>query len=321
MNIVVVVGLFITFLVLIEIGYFVLKKAWNPEKKAVHRRMNMLSAPWDQNESIDIRRKTLYSDIHWLNQILSKLPRLTRIKQLLEQSGLQHRLSVFVLSSALLAILGIVCGRLVTSKLLFLLPGAALLGTLPFLYIYHKKEKRMRRFQAQLPEALDLLARSLKAGHAFTGGLRMVADEFDDPIGVEFNKTLNEINFGVGLPEAMNNLTQRVDCLDLNFFVTSVIIQRETGGNLAEILENIAYLIRERFKLFGKIKILAAEGKLSAIILIVLPFFVGFVIFMLNPEYMETLITDPFGRILLGIAVGMMAVGIFVMRKIIMIKV
>ena len=246
---------------------------------------------------------------------------MTKVRRLLEQSGLKRPLGVFILSSALLIVLGIVGGSLITSNLLILLPGAAFLGTLPFLYIYQKKQKRMEKFQTQLPEALDLLARSLKAGHAFTGGLRMVADEFDDPIGVEFNKTLNEINFGVGVPEAMKNLTNRVDCLDLNFFVTSIIIQRETGGNLAEILENIAYLIRERFKLFGKIKILAAEGKFSAIVLVALPFFIAFAIYLLNPEYIKTLITDPFGHYLIGIGLVMMVIGIFVMRKMIMIKV
>jgi tight adherence protein B len=149
----------------------------------------------------------------------------------------------------------------------------------------------------------------------------MVAEEFDNPVGVEFDKTMNEINFGVDVTEALKNLSNRVDCLDLNFFIISVIIQRETGGNLAEILENIARLIRERFKLHGRIRVLAAEGKLSAIILIALPFFVAFVISILNPEYIGTLITDPIGHILIAIAIIMMTLGIFIMIRMIKIKV
>lgn len=321
MNIVVVVAVFISFLVVIEIGYFLFRTVRNPEKRAVRRRMDVLSVPWDETDSVDIQRKRVYSQIPWLNRIIPKFPILTRMQNLLDKSGLQHPLGVFILSSLLLFLLGMIGGRLLISNSLFLLPGAAFLGTLPFLYIYSKKEKRMLKFQTQLPDALDLLARSLKAGHAFTGGMRMVADEFDDPIGVEFNKTLNEINFGVGVPEALKNLTNRVDCVDLNFFVTSIIIQRETGGNLAEILENIAYLIRERFKLFGKIRILAAEGKISGIVLVALPFFIAFVLYLMNPGYIGTLLTDPFGHVLIGIALVMMAIGIFVMRKMIKINV
>ena len=179
----------------------------------------------------------------------------------------------------------------------------------------------MQKFERQLPDAMDLIARSLKAGHAFTGGLKMVADEFDDPMGTEFDKTLNEINFGVGVIEGLKTLANRVDCRDLKFFVISVILQRETGGNLAEILENIARLIRERFKLHGHIRVLSAEGKLSAIILIALPIFVVFALSIINPEYINTLIIDPLGRIMSAFAIFMMIVGVFVMRRLIKIRV
>jgi len=321
MNIILVAGLFITFLILLEIGYLVFRTVRNPERVAVRRRMNALSVPWDESESVDIQRKIIYSEIPWLNRILSKFPILNKMQRLLERSGLQQPLGVFILSSVLLFLLGILGGRLIIFNLLLLLPLAVFLGILPLLYVYYKKVERMKKFQAQLPEALDLLARSLKAGHAFTGGMRMVSDEFDDPIGVEFNKTLGEINLGVGVPEALKNLTNRVDCIDLNFFVTSIIIQRETGGNLAEILENIAYLIRERFKLYGKIRTLAAEGKISAYVLVGLPFFLAYFLYLQNPTYIATLITDPIGHVLIGIAVVLMIMGIFVMRKMIMIEV
>ncbi len=179
----------------------------------------------------------------------------------------------------------------------------------------------MEKFHSQLPEALDLIARALRAGQALSGALKMVADEMDDPIGDEFDKTLNEINFGIGVSESLKNLASRVDCLDLKFFVIAVVIQRETGGNLADILENSARIIRERFKLYGRIRILASEGKLSATILMGLPFMTGFVLLLANPQYIKILADDPFGRILAGVALSLMVLGILSMKKMIAIKV
>ena len=148
-----------------------------------------------------------------------------------------------------------------------------------------------------------------------------MGEEFGDPIGTEFERTVNEINFGVAVPEALKALARRVDCNDLKFFVMSVIIQRETGGNLAEILENIARLIRERFKLHGRIRVLSAEGKLSAIILVAIPFFLGFVLSIINPEYINTLFEDPIGIVLVVFACVMMALGILMMKKMVAIRV
>jgi tight adherence protein B len=165
------------------------------------------------------------------------------------------------------------------------------------------------------------MARALKAGHAFPAGLKMVADEMEDPIGTEFDKTLGEINFGIEVSEALKNLSRRVDCPDLRFFVISIIIQRETGGNLAEILVNIAHLIRERFKLHGRIRVLSAEGKFSAIVLIALPFLVALLLTFLNPDYLRLLITDPIGHFMLGFALVTMILGILVMKKMVAIKV
>lgn len=179
----------------------------------------------------------------------------------------------------------------------------------------------MKKFERQLPDAMDLISRALKAGHAFSSGLKMVADEFDDPIGTEFAKTLNEINFGVGVADALKNLPNRVDCRDIKFFVISVILQRETGGNLAEILENISRLVRERFKLQGRIASLAAEGKLSAIVLVALPFVVAFAISILNPKYIGTLFTDPIGKILIAFGLLMMIMGIFMIKRMIRIDI
>ena len=134
---------------------------------------------------------------------------------------------------------------------------------------------RTEKFKKQMPDGLDLVARALKAGHAFSGGISMAAEEFDDPLGPEFAEMLDEINFGVSVPEALKNLTNRIECEELKYFVMGVILQRETGGNLAELIETLANLIREKFKFEGKVRTLSAEGKLSAIILSALPFLVG----------------------------------------------
>lgn len=173
----------------------------------------------------------------------------------------------------------------------------------------------MDDFQRQLPDALDLVSRALRAGHAFSVGMKMVGDEFPDPIGPEFARAVEEISYGIDVPEALKNLSHRIDCVDLSFFVTSLIVQRETGGNLAEILEAISRLIRQRFELLGRVKALSAEGKLSAIVLFLLPIGMGLLLWRLNPSYMELLVTDPFGQNMLASASVMMLVGFFVIRK------
>jgi len=202
------------------------------------------------------------------------------------------------------------------------IPAGLAMGYLPFLYLIFKKNSRMKKFDAQLPDALDLMARALKAGHAFPGGLQMVAREFDEPIGTEFAKVVEEVNFGVGVEEALRNLANRIDgSPDLKFFAIAVMIQRESGGNLAEILESIARIIRERFKLMGNIRTLSAEGRISAWILGTLPFFIAFYIFSVNPEYIKILRSDPIGNLLVVVVLLMMISGIVVMNKMIKIKV
>jgi tight adherence protein B len=223
----------------------------------------------------------------------------------------------FILLASLFASAGFLGIHLMRKNLMLSVLTGMCAGTFPFLYLYIKKNMRMKKFQAQLPEALDLMARSLRAGHAFSTGMKLAAEEFEDPLGPEFTVTLDEINFGLGVPDALTNLVHRVDCQDLNFFVVAVILQRETGGNLAEIMENIAHLIRERFKLYGKVKTLAAEGKLSMWVLLSLPFFIFGALMVVNSKYVMTLFIEPVGRIMCGIALFMMLIGALVMRRII----
>jgi tight adherence protein B len=313
------VGIFVFVVLLIEGGYFAFRALRSPEEKEVKRRLNALTSL--EYDNVDIVRKRVLSEVPWFNRKLIKLRQIENVGLLLEQAGTRHTLGFFILISALLIFTGFTTGSCLKLNYFISILGGACLGSLPLWYILAKKRKRMEKFQRQLPEALDLVARALRAGHALSGALKMVADEMGDPVGDEFDKTLNEINFGVGVPEALKNLAGRVDCLDLKFFVIAVVIQRETGGNLAEILENIARIIRERFKLHGRIRILAAEGKLSAIILTGLPFVTAFALLLANPEYIQILARDPIGRGLAGLGLFLMIMGIFSMRKMIAIKV
>jgi tight adherence protein B len=323
MNIWTGIGIFCAMVLLIEGSYAVLRILNNPEKKRVRQRLEILSygGAGYENERPGIERQKLLSEVPWLHRVLSKFRWTPKMNLLLEQSGVRYRLGFFVLLSAILPAVGFLAGSWVPLNFLILLPIMAFLACLPFSYVYYKKTQRMKKFESQLPEAMELMARALKAGHAFSGALKMVVDELDDPIALEFSKTLGEINLGVNVSEALKNLSNRVDCTDLRFFVISVIIQRETGGNLAEILENIAHLIRERFKLHGRIRVLSAEGKFSAIVLIGIPFLVALILSILNPKYIQILMTDPLGNILVGLAVFLMIVGVAVMKRMIVIRV
>ncbi len=313
--------LFVTSVFIIELFVYAYKTLRNPHRKIIQRRLKTLSSSEYGNDSHDITRKRVLSRVPLLNTILLHTPGVRPLERLLQQANVQSPLGVFILLAAVLALTGYLAGSLLTINRVIPLIIAAFLAGIPFLYVIRKKKKRMEKFQKQLPEGLELIARSLRAGHAFTSGMKLAADEFDDPLGPEFTETLDQINFGVSVSDALKNLAGRVDCPDLRYFVVAVILQRETGGNLAEIIESIGYIIRERFKLKGKIRILAAEGKLSAIILVAIPFFVIIVLRFTSPEYINALLFEPAGRIMGAVALVMMVMGIFVMKKMINIKV
>ncbi len=320
--------IFIAFIIIFAVSIFVTEMIFyayrtmrNPDRKKIRKRLKTFSSGKNKAGVPDILQKKLLSDVPFLNKILLRIPGPQRLDRLLQQANSQYRLGAFILLTVFLALTGFLAGFLITGNYVLSIITAPALAGIPFFYLCLKKKKRMEKFQRQLPEGLELIARSLKAGHSFPSGMKLAADEFDDPLGPEFDETLNEINFGLSVPDALKNLADRIDCPDLKFFVISVILQRETGGNLAEIIESLAYIIRERFKLYGKVKILAAEGKLSAIILVALPFFIIIILRFINPDYINTLFSEPAGRIMAGMAAFMMALGILVMKKMVNIKV
>lgn len=321
MELAIVAGVFVTVLAVLYFMFSMVQSGGRPEKRRVRRRLRTMTASGFDEESVSILRKTSLSEIGWLDRVLVSIPLMVRANRLLEMSNTKHALGVFVLLSILLGALGYILGMM-KSRYWWVHVALMVVGAvLPWLYLNFKKVKRMQKFERQLPDALDLVARSLKAGHAFSSGMKMTADEFDDPIGTEFGKTLDEINFGVGISEALKGMAARVDVPDLKFFVVSVIIQRETGGNLAEIMENLAQLIRERFKLHGKVRTLAAEGKISAYVLLALPFFISGWFLLMQPSYVKMLLEDPIGHYMIGSAVIMMIIGTWVIRRMIQIRV
>ena len=321
MKILIGVIIFAVSIFVIEMLFYAYKTIRDPDRKKIRKRLKTFSYKESKNELPDILQKKVLSDVPLLNKILLHVPGRQYLDRLLQQANVHYPLGFFILLTIFLAITSFCVSSLITRNKVFVVIITLLLAGTPFFYLCLKKKKRMEKFQRQLPEGLELIARSLKAGHAFPSSMKMAADEFDDPLGPEFEETINEINFGVNVPDALKNLAERVDCADLKFFVISVILQRETGGNLAEIIEGLAYIIRERFKLYGKIRTLAAEGKLSAIILGSLPFVVMIALHFTSPAYIRVLFTDPTGKIILGISAFMMALGIFVMKKMVNIEV
>lgn len=314
-------SIFISIVLLIEGVFLLFRSQSRGDSRNLKQRLTKLSAGLSETNFELVKKKKPLSKIPWVNDILDRMPVFARLDKLLLQAGLHYPVVIIIVSSLSLAMVAMFLSWVLFRSYLPGLMLAPLGGALPILYILYKREKRVKKFERQLPDALGLMARALKAGHAFTGGLMMVVQEFDDPIAGEFQKVLNEINYGSGVDQSLYSLTERVDCPDLKFFAVSLIVQRETGGNLAEILDKIAELIRDRFKLMDRVKTLSAEGRLSAVILILIPVFVAAVLSFTNPKYIEILITDPFGKYIIATSILMAVAGVFVMKRMVSIEV
>ena len=243
------------------------------------------------------------------------------IARLLEQAGSKKGVSTVLMTSL---VFGIALSFAVTAVLRApwgLVPAFAAGAAVPFLVLLRKRTVRFRRFEENFPEALDLLSRAIKAGHAFTTAMGMVADDASDPIGPEFKKTFDEQNFGLPLKEALNNLAVRIPILDVRFFATAVLIQRETGGNLSEILDNLAYVVRERFKILRQVRVYTAHGRMTGYVLLALPATLAVALMFINPEHMNLLFTERMGRLMLMGTVVMQTIGYVWIRKIVTIEV
>jgi tight adherence protein B len=263
-------------------------------------------------------RNPIENSTSFLNDWMS---RTFDMQTLLDQAEIKMPLSNFTLLCIGLAIFGIL-GCALSPVPIYLAPFAgAALFFLPFLWVNFKRKRRIAKFNAQLPDALELLSRSLRAGHSLGSGFGLISEEMQDPLAKEFGRCFEEQNLGVSLEASLESMTKRIPNLDLRFFATAVILQRTTGGDLAEILDKISRLVRARYRLAGQIQALTGEGRLSGIVLLALPPGLFTMMWFVNNEYIMLLFTDPMGRWMLGIAICMQLAGAYVIKKIIDIKV
>ncbi len=260
-----------------------------------------------------------------LNEMPSALEdffnRVTNLNLLFEQAHTTLQPSVFFGISAALGAGGAVVAWFLQSPFGVLPVAALFMSLLPLMWLLFRRRGRLKKFAAQLPDALELISRALRAGHSLAAGFSLVQEEMPKPIAEEFGRVFDEQNLGIPFEDALNSLTARVPNLDLRFFATALILQRQTGGDLAEILDKIGHLIRERFRIWGQVQALTGEGRLSGIVLLALPPVLFLAVYQLNPAYMMPLFTDPMGKQMLAGAVLMQVMGALVIRKIINIKV
>ena len=248
----------------------------------------------------------------------------TKIQTFIQQAGMTWTVSHFLGATTLGAAVGCVLGWFL-NPLGFLALSiplmAALIGSIPYWTLRIKRSKRVSAFETQLPEALDFLARSMRAGHAFSVSLEMIHREFPEPVSSEFRRTFEEHNLGLPIEVALQKLAKRIPSLDVHFFVSAVLLQKRTGGNLAEILDKLAYVIRERFKLRGRIRAVSAHGKMTATALSCIPIAVAVLMFYTNPDYVKFFFLDEVGNYMLAAAIGLQLIGYLVMQKIVKIEV
>jgi tight adherence protein B len=249
------------------------------------------------------------------------ISRYMNLRLLFEQADVALPVPQFLIICGVLAAVGLVLPSAAGMNVLFAPLVGGFLAILPIIWLLMRRKRRLRKFAAQLPEALELIARALRAGHSLAAGMNLVAHEMSPPISVELGRTFEEQNLGIPLEEALAGLTRRVPNLDLKFFSTAIILQRQTGGDLAEILDKIGHLVRERFQIFGQVQALTGEGRLSGIVLLALPPALFAVVYRMNPDYLMLLFTDDMGKKMLVGGVIMQLFGALVIRKIVNIRV
>lgn len=315
------VFLFAIFLVL---GAYLLATHGTDAKRArLQKRLSeaLLHSAHTEDLEVMLARNELMSEIPALNRTLVRMQAALQLKRMLDQADLHITPSRLLMFSVMAGILAVVATSIISPSWLLMGFSGLLVGALPFIHVWWQRKKRFDQFLEHLPDTLDLMSRALSAGHAFSEALHMVSEEMPEPIAGEFRKTYEEQNLGLSLKLALENLTQRMPLLDLKMCVTAVLIQRETGGNLAEILEKVAYTIRERFRILGDLKTLTTSSRLSAWLLCGLPILVTLVITAMSPEYMSVLWKDQRGHYLIVAALFLQVTGMLIVRKILRIKI
>jgi tight adherence protein B len=279
------------------------------------------AAPETETADGTVLKETKRGPLPGIDRLMAGTGTGKRLARLIDQSGVKTTPSAIALISIVAAAgLGLLAFVLIPQRFAPIV-AAAFAGAAPSAFLMHRRTQRLKRFEEQFPEALDLLARAIRAGHAFQTALGMVADELTDPVGPEFRKTFDQQNFGLPLRDAMNEMAARLGILDVRFFVTAVLIQRDTGGNLSEILENLAHVVRERFKIRRQVRVHTAHGRFTGYVLLALPAALGVALSVINPEHMAVLFQERMGQTMLLGAVVMQTIGFFWIRQVIKIEV
>jgi tight adherence protein B len=304
-------------------AYLMATRGSDAKRMRLRQRLSDALVHSAQSEDVEVMlaRQELMSEIPWINRALVEVQSAVNLKRTLDQADLHITVTRLVMFALMAGLFAALAASILTESLVLMVVGGIAGAALPFVHVWWKRKKRFDHFLENLPDTLELMSRALSAGHAFPEALHMVSVEMPEPIATEFRKTYEEQNLGLSLKLALENLTQRIPLLDLRLCVTAVMIQRETGGNLAEILEKVAHTIRERFRIMGDLKTLTTSSRMSAWLLCGLPIGVALAVTVMNPDYMSILWKDPRGHKLIAAAMIMQTSGMLIVRKILQIKI
>lgn len=316
--------------VVVSVGFFVVATLLDQRSaraRLIRERLDSVQKPAEgkASEEVALLRDEMLSEIPALDDLLRRSRRVSQVQDVLTQAEMKLRAGNFL---ALCLGCGIVLGavlllwaRHATYAPILGWVGLVMGFFMPYAYVAHRRSKRFEKFEELFPEAIDTLTRAVRAGHAFTTALEMIANEVSEPIATEFRKLYEEQKFGLPVRDALLNLTERVPLVDVKFFVTAVMLQRETGGNLAEILDNLSYVIRERFKIMRQVRVYTAQGRLTMMLLMGLPPLIIIIMLMMNPGFIRPLFNDPIGHTLIVAGITLQTIGYFVIRKVVRIQV
>jgi tight adherence protein B len=316
--------------VVVAIGFFVVASLLderNARARLIRERLSSVqkAAEREPSKELAILRDEMLSEIPALDNILRRSQRISQIQDMLSQAHVEFRAGNFLLlclaCGVVLGVVLLLWSRSTQYGPVFGWVGLIIGFFLPYAYVSYQRTKRFDKFEELFPEAIDTLARAVRAGHAFTTALELISNEVSEPVAGEFRKLYEEQKFGLPVRDALMNLVDRVPLVDVKFFVTAVMLQRETGGNLAEILDNLSYVIRERFKILRQVRVYTAQGRLTMVLLMALPPLIVTIMMAMNPDFIRPLFTDPIGHTLVVAGITLQTIGYFVIRKVIRIQV
>ena len=315
----------VTFLAILAIVlgayWFFVQRVDQSEEAALKKRLQPAPTQSVLKQSKLLKEVKGLSSMHSLNVMLGSVGRISApLLRDITQAGMSVTVGTLILSAACLSLFGYFIVRLLTFNTYLGMGAGFLLFWVPFIVVRFKKAKRLRQFEEQFPEAIDLISRALRAGHAFTTGLAMTAEEIPAPVGEEFKLLYDRQNFGMPLPDALRAFAARIPILDARFFVTAVLTQRETGGNLGEVLDNLASVIRERFKVKRQVRVLTAHGRITGWILAALPPSLAGIMFVMAPGHMEILTNDTLGVQMIVVALVLQVIGTIIIQKLVNIR-